>query len=152
VDVRDSKLKTAKVFGATHTVNAKKESDPIKKVNEITDGRGADCVIIAVAGLNILRQGFLMSARDGTAVVIGHGHGEQLSAFTPTDFMGGRKLTGSAMGAVRLRLDVPRLIELYQVGRLKLDELVSGHYPFDRINEALESSEKGEAIRNVIMF
>jgi Zn-dependent alcohol dehydrogenase len=66
--------------------------------------------------------------------------------------MRGRKLTGSAMGAVRLRIDVPRLIELYKIGRLKLDELVSGHYSFERINEALESSEKGEVIRNVIMF
>jgi len=152
IDVRDSKLERAKVFGATHTINAKGESDPIKKVQEITYGRGADFVIVAVAGIEILRQGFLMSAPDGTTVVIGHGHGEQLSAFTPTDFMRGRKLTGSAMGAVRLRIDVPRLIELYKTGRLMLDELISGHYPFEQINEALESSEKGEVIRNVLMF
>jgi len=152
VDVRDSKLETAKVFGATHTVNSKTEKDPIKKVQELTYGRGADYVIVAVAGIEILRQGFLMSAPSGTTCVIGHGHGEQLSAFTPTDFMRGRKLTGSAMGAVRLRIDVPRLIELYEIGRLKLDELVSGHYPFEKINEALASSEKGEVIRNVIMF
>ena len=152
VDVRDSKLERAKLFGATHTVNSKNESDPIKKVQEFTYGHGADFVIVAVAGIEILRQGFLMSAQDGTTVVIGHGHGEQLSAFTPTDFMRGRKLTGSAMGAVRLRIDVPRLIELYKIGRLKLDELISGHYPFAQINEALESSEKGEVIRNVLMF
>jgi Zn-dependent alcohol dehydrogenase len=152
VDVRGSKLERAKIFGATHTVNSREESDPIKKVQEITYGRGADSVIVAVAGIEILRQGFLMSAPDGTTVVIGHGHGEQLSAFTPTDFMRGRKLTGSAMGAVRLRMDIARLIELYRVGRLKLDELISGHYPFEQINEALESSEKGEVIRNVLMF
>jgi S-(hydroxymethyl)glutathione dehydrogenase/alcohol dehydrogenase len=152
VDVRDSKLETAKDFGATHTVNAKTENDPVRKVHELTYGRGADNVIVAVAGIEILRQGFMMSARDGTTVVIGHGHGEQLSAWTPTDFMMGKKLTGSAMGAVRLRIDVPRIIELYQAGRFKLDELVSGHYPLEKINEALESSEKGEAIRNVIMF
>jgi S-(hydroxymethyl)glutathione dehydrogenase/alcohol dehydrogenase len=56
------------------------------------------------------------------------------------------------MGAVRLRIDIARLIELYKAGRLKLDELVSGHYPFDKINEALQNSEQGDAIRNVIMF
>ena len=64
----------------------------------------------------------------------------------------GKKLTGSAMGAVRLRLDIARLIELYKIGRLKLDELISARYPFEKINEALESSEKGDAIRNVILF
>lgn len=152
VDVRDSKLETARAFGATHTVNAAAEKDAVEKVREITYGRGADFVIVAVAGIEILRQGFLMSAQTGTTVIIGHGFGEQLTAFSPLDFMGGRKLTGSAMGAVRLRTDVPRLIELYQSGRLKLDELISGHYPFEKINEALESSEKGEVIRNVIVF
>jgi S-(hydroxymethyl)glutathione dehydrogenase/alcohol dehydrogenase len=152
VDVRDSKLERARLFGATHTVNAAKESDPIKKVFELTYGRGADYVIVAVAGIEILRQGFMMSARDGTTCVIGHGHGEQLSAWTPTDFMSGKKLTGSAMGAVRLRIDVPRIIELYRAGRFKLDELVSGHYPFEQINEAIKSSEQGEVIRNVLMF
>jgi Zn-dependent alcohol dehydrogenase len=152
VDVRDNKLEWAKNFGATHMVNARKEKDPIQKVFELTYGRGADTVIVAVAGIEILRQGFMMSARDGTTVVIGHGWGEQLSAFTPTDFMMGKKLTGSAMGAVKLRTDVPRIIELYNAKRLKLDELISGHYPFERINEALVSMEKGDVVRNVIMF
>ena len=152
VDVRANKLENARVFGATHTVNAKTEKDPIKKVQEITYGRGADTVIVAVAGIETLRQAFMMSARDGTTCIIGHGWGEQMTAFTPLDFMGGKKLTGSAMGAVRLRLDVARIIELYKAGRLKLDELVSGHYRFDQINEALASSEQGDVIRNVIMF
>ena len=152
VDIRDSKLETAKAFGATHTVNSKKEKDPVKKVQELTYGRGADFVFQVVAGIDILRQAFMMSAQNGMTVVIGHGHGEQLSAFTPTDFMRGRKLTGSAMGASRLRMDITRLIELYRMGRLKLDELISGHYPFEQINEAIESSDKGEVIRNVIMF
>ncbi len=152
VDVLDSKLENAKTFGATHTINAKTEKDPISKAFEITYGRGADCVIIAVAGLDILRQGFMMSSVEGATVIIGHGFGEQLSAFSPLDFMLGRKLTGSAMGATRPRLDIPRLIELYKNGRLKLDELVSGHYPFEEINEAIASMERGEAIRNVIMF
>ncbi|MBN1692724.1 MAG: Zn-dependent alcohol dehydrogenase [Dehalococcoidales bacterium] len=152
VDVRDGKLATAKVFGATHTVNAKTEKDPVKKVHEITYGRGADNVIVAVMGLDILRQGFMMSARDGTTVIVGHGYDEKLSDFSPLDFMMGKKLTGSAMGAVRLRIDIARLIELYKTGRLKLDELISGRYPFEKISEAFASSEKGDVIRNVIMF
>ncbi len=152
VDVLDNKLEQARTFGATHTINVKKEADPIKKAREITFGRGADYVIIAVAGLPILRQGFMMSAVDGTTCVIGHGHGEHLTDFAPVEFMSGRHMTGSAMGAARTRLDIPWLVELYQNGRYKLDELVSGHYSLDQINEAIASMERGEAIRNVIMF
>lgn len=152
VDILDSKLETAKAFGATHTINSKNEKDPIKAVHEITYGRGADYVFQVVAGIDILRQAFMMSARNGMTVVIGHGIGEKMTAFTPTDFMGGKRLTGSAMGAARLRMDIPRLIELYKAGKLKLDELISGHYPFEKINEAIAESEKGKDLRNVIMF
>jgi S-(hydroxymethyl)glutathione dehydrogenase / alcohol dehydrogenase len=44
------------------------------------------------------------------------------------------------------------LIDLYRQGRLKLEELISGRYPLDQINEAIESMERGEALRNVIML
>lgn len=56
------------------------------------------------------------------------------------------------MGSSRLSVDVPRLVDLYQQGRLKLDELITHRYPLERINETIESMERGEAIRNVIVF
>jgi S-(hydroxymethyl)glutathione dehydrogenase / alcohol dehydrogenase len=152
VDVLDSKLETARYFGATHTINVKQESDPLKKAYELTYGRGADYVIIAVAGIDILRLGWTMSSRMGTTVIIGHGWGEKMSAFTPVEFCSGRTLTGSAMGAVRPRIDIPRIVELYRAKRLKLDDLVSGHFAFEQINEAMASMEKGNVIRNVLMF
>ena len=37
-------------------------------------------------------------------------------------------------------------------GRLLLDELVTNRYPLDQINEAFASVNKGEALRNVIVF
>ncbi|MGD1120289.1 MAG: zinc-binding dehydrogenase [Dehalococcoidales bacterium] len=152
VDILDSKLETAKQFGATHTVNVKKVKDAIAEIKKLTYGRGADYVIEASAGIDILRQAWLMAQPTGTVTVIGHGTGEKMEAWTPVEFCGGRVLTGSAMGAVRSRLDIPRIIELYQAGRLKLDELVSGHFKFDQINEAIKSMEKGDVVRNVLMF
>jgi S-(hydroxymethyl)glutathione dehydrogenase / alcohol dehydrogenase len=152
IDILDSKLETAKIFGATHCINTRNVKNLLEEVKKLTYGRGADYVILAVAGIELLRQGFLMSAQTGTTVVIGHGTGEKLEAFAPREFCQGRTLTGSAIGAVRSRLDIPRIIELYQAGRLKLDELVSGHFRFDQINEAIASMEKGDVIRNVLMF
>ena len=49
-------------------------------------------------------------------------------------------------------MDIPRLVELYQAGRLKLDELITARYPLEQINEAIEAMERGEALRNVIVF
>ena len=59
---------------------------------------------------------------------------------------------GSKMGSTRLRLDVPKLVELYQHGKLKLDELISSRYPLEEINAAIAAVNGGEALRNVIVF
>jgi Zn-dependent alcohol dehydrogenase len=155
VDVLDSKLETAQAFGATHTVNSKKVNNPIEAVYKLTDGRGAQYVFVVVAGTSILRQAFFMSAYNGITVILGHGFREYLSDFQPTDFVGsGRTLTGCAMGGIRFntRIDIPRIIELYQAGIYKLDDLISGRYSLEQINEAIESVEKGKALRNVIMY
>ncbi len=152
VDIIDNKLEMAKSFGATHIINSQSEKDPVKRIGEITNFRGADFVVVAVAGIEILRQAFSMSARNGMTIVIGHAGREFMTSFDATEFVGGKMMTGSAMGVTRPRLDIPRLIDLYQNGRLKLDELVSRHYPFSQINTAMEDSSKGDALRNILIF
>jgi Zn-dependent alcohol dehydrogenase len=51
-----------------------------------------------------------------------------------------------------LTIDVHKLIDSYLAGVFKLDEQITGRYPLEQINEAIESVERGEAIRNVIIF
>ena len=40
----------------------------------------------------------------------------------------------------------------YRQGRLKLDELITGRYALDDINDAIDSVVRGDALRNVIVF
>jgi S-(hydroxymethyl)glutathione dehydrogenase / alcohol dehydrogenase len=152
VDVLDSKLETARTFGATHTVNIKKVKDPIKAVMEMTSGRGADYVFVTVGSVDAIRQGFSMCGVMGMTVIVGLAGGN-LASITPFDFIFTEKiLTASGGGSIRSSIDIPYLISLYQSGKLKLDELISGHYPLARINEAVDSLKKGEALRNIITF
>ncbi len=153
VDVLDNKLEAARKFGATHTINVKKESDPVMAAYKITSGRGADYVFVTVGGKVPLRQGFMMSGFRGVTVIIGHSGEDTLADFEPTDFIGGqRMLMGSGAMSARALVDIPRLVSWYQIGRFKLDELISGRYPLEKINEAIESTERGEALRNIIIF
>lgn len=151
IDILDNKLEAAKDFGATHTINSRKESDPIKKVWELTSGRGADYVFIAVGGVDLVRQGFMMSGFRGMTVIIGHHGDDTLTGWQPTDLFS-RFLTGGGLMNARIRLDIPRLLDYYLAGRLKLDELITGHYPLEGINEAIESMLQGKEVRPVIMF
>jgi len=153
VDISDTKLEAARTFGATHTINSKKE-DAVKAVKELTNGRGADYVFVAVGGNTILAQGFSMSSPAGMTVIIGvPSRDEGIVSLPIRDFIKDERiLTGGYMGSVNLQVDMSRLVNLYLEGRLKLDELITNRYPLEKINEAIESSASGEALRNVIMF
>jgi NDMA-dependent alcohol dehydrogenase len=152
VDLLDNKLEAARVFGATHTINAMRQ-DALAAVLELTEGRGADCSFATVGSAVAITQASQMIRKGGTAVVVGMPSNADaeftLNAHGLTE---GRTIVGSLMGSARLSVDVPKLVALYQQGRLKLDELISGRYPLDKINDAIESMERGEALRNVIQF
>lgn len=152
VDTLDAKLKIAEKFGATHTVNARQD-DAVEAVKKLTGGRGADYVFVTVGSTAAIKQGFSMAGTRGTTVIVGLPPVTETLSFATMDFMRSeRTLTGCFMGSVNLHVDIPKLIALYKAGKIKLDELITARYPLERINEAIESAERGEAIRNVIVF
>ncbi len=152
VDVLEEKLKMALRFGATHTVQAT-SPDSIASVRQICSGRGADYAFVTVGSIAAIRQGFAMSGRRGKTVIIGLPPAKETMSLSPLEFIASeRSLMGGFMGSANLKVDIPRLITLYKNGHLKLDELITKRYPFDEINEAIASTERGEGLRNVIVF
>ena len=152
VDISDDKLETSKTFGATHTVNSK-SVDAIEEVMKLTGGRGADYVFVTVGSAAAMEQGFNMSAQNGMTVIVGLPNVKDTLTFGVFPFIKGeRVLTGSFMGTTRLQIEIPKLVNLYQAGVLKLDELISNRYPLEEINKAIDEVLRGEVMRNVIMF
>ena len=152
LDISDAKLEAARAFGATHTVNPAAE-DAAAAVRAVTGGRGADYVFVTVGSVTAMEQGVGLLRRSGTMVIVGMPAAGAKVAFEALGLAdNGHRVVGSKMGSTRLRVDVPKLVELYQQGRLKLDELITRRYPIDRINEAFAEVNRGEALRNVIVF
>ena len=152
VDVSDAKLQAARDFGATHTVNAKRE-DVRQAVQGLTDGRGADYVFITVGRREAIEQGIGLMRRAGTVVIVGMPPVGTKIVFEPADIAeDSLRILGSKMGSTQLQTDVPKLIDLYLQGDLKLDELITARYPLEEINEAIAAVHEAEALRNVIVF
>lgn len=152
VDILDNRLSAAMDFGATHTVNAARK-DAVETVRKIASGRGADYVFVTVGSVDAIQQGLSMSASRGMTVIIGLPPVKDKLSISPIELIvTERALVGGFMGSINLKMDIPLLVTLYQEGRLKLDELITGRYTLETINEAIESTEKGEGIRNVILF
>jgi S-(hydroxymethyl)glutathione dehydrogenase/alcohol dehydrogenase len=154
VDTRDSRFKMAEKFGATHIVNAK-GNEAIEAVKKLTGGRGAEYVFVSRGNVNAIKEGFLMSSPHGMTVMLGLPSITDILSFEriSLEFIRlERTLTGSFMGSTNIHTDIPKLVAAYKAGKLKLDELITKRYPLEKINEAIEASEQGDSIRNVIMF
>lgn len=152
VDVSDAKLQAARACGATHAVNPSHE-DVAGVVRALTGGRGVDHVLVTVGAKAAVEEAPGLLRRGGTMVIVGIPASGVRAAIDPGAIAhGGQRILGSKMGSARIAVDVPRLAELYLAGRLKLDELISGRYPLEQINDAIGSARSGDALRNVIVL
>jgi Zn-dependent alcohol dehydrogenase len=151
VDVVGGKLESARQLGATHAIDASKE-DPVAEIRRITR-RGADFTFVAVGDARAVAQAAEALAPGGTCVVIG---APATGATVPLDVRplvtGERVIRGSSYGSARTREDLPRLVELYRGGRLKIDELITRRYGLDEANEAFRALAAGELPRGLIVF
>jgi len=151
VDVVGGKLESARRLGATHAIDASKE-DPVAEIRRITR-RGADFTFVAVGDARAVAQAAEALAPGGTCVVIGV---PATGATVPLDVRplvtGERVIRGSSYGSARTREDLPRLVELYRGGRLKIDELITRRYGLDEANEAFRALAAGELARGLIVF
>lgn len=150
IDVVDLKLELAQQFGATHAVNAAKE-DAVGTVRNISPG-GVDYAFEVIGRPETMRQAYDAVRRGGMAVVVGLAPvGAELS-IPAASLLSEKILTGSSYGGCRPRVDMPKLVELYLAGKLKLDELISRVYPLEGIGEAFEAMRAGEVARSIIKF
>jgi S-(hydroxymethyl)glutathione dehydrogenase/alcohol dehydrogenase len=152
VDMSDKKLEFARAFGATDTINPGTDGDPVGKVMMLTGG-GADYSFECIGLGATIQQAYNCIRKGGTAVVVG------VSKPTETVTLGAfmmpfqeKVLTGSMYGGARPSVDFPRLLDLYKVGRLKLDELVTATYSIDQAAQAFDDLVAGVNARGVIVF
>ncbi len=152
LDVVDAKLETARRFGATHALRAD-QPGVLEEVRRLSGGRGADFVFVAAGTRPAIAQAFGLASRSGAVVLVGI----PASGVTVEIDPGGiasdnQRILGSKMGGSHIQDDIPRLIGFYEQGVLKLDELITGRYPLERINDAIASTRRGEALRNVLVL
>lgn len=149
VDKDPGKLELARRFGATDTVLA--EADTAKKIQSMTSG-GVHYSFECIGLKPTTEMCFSMLRPGGTATIIGMiPVGTKIELHGP-DFLREKRIQGSMMGSNRFRVDMPRLVDFYQQGKLHLDEMISGRLKLEQINEGFAALAKGGVARNVIEF
>ena len=152
VDMSEEKLAMAREFGATGGVLATADK-PWKEAAAQAGGQLADVVIVSVGSIPAYNSAPRFLGRKGRLIMAGMNHAGETASYDPSVIASlGQHMIGTKMGDPLLSRDIPWLVELYGQGRLKLDELVSGTYRLDQINEAIADTKTGKAKRNVIVF
>jgi S-(hydroxymethyl)glutathione dehydrogenase/alcohol dehydrogenase len=153
IDMLDNKLQMAKDFGATTLVNAS-EGDPVSKVMELTGQRGVDVAFEVIGLKQTIEQTLMMTRRGGEAVLVGVPRMEvmlELPAFFGVVLMA-KTIKGCWYGSSNVQQDVPKLLQYYKEGKLKLDELISRRIGVDEVNDAFRAMDAGEVARSVINY
>jgi S-(hydroxymethyl)glutathione dehydrogenase/alcohol dehydrogenase len=151
VDTAAWKLDLAKRLGATDVIDAA-GGNPVPAVVEMTSG-GVDYAFEAIGMPATIRQAVRMTRKGGTTVMIG-----VVPAGTSVELPGAdivlreKTILGCMMGSNRFRTDMPRYVELYRSGQLRLDEMISARLPLQQVNDALDALRHGTAARSVLVF
>ena len=152
VDLDDAKLEQAREFGATDTVNSR-ETDPVERIRELTDGNGADVVIDAVGRPETFRHAFYARDLAGRAVLVGVPTPEMTLELPLLDVFGrGGALKSSWYGDCLPERDFPMLTDLYLQGRFPLAEFVSERIGIGEVDAAFEKMGRGEVLRSVVVL
>lgn len=151
IDRIASKLELARTYGATDVVDGT-QGNVVEQVMAMTGGRGVDHVLECIGLKQTIEEGFTMLTKGGTETIVGAARFDLKVELPALAFLREKKVQGSMMGGVRNTIDIPRYIDLYMDGRLKLDEMISRRRPLSEINEAFDDMHTGTLARSVITF
>jgi Zn-dependent alcohol dehydrogenase len=150
VDPLETKHEVARRFGATHAATPD-GADEMR--NLLTGGQGFDYAFEVVGRSATIRAAWQLAGRGGDVIVVGAGAADDTVQFNAFELLfEGKSLKASLYGGSNLRRDVPRLADLWRSGHLDLEGLITRRIRFEDLNDAIATLERGDAIRQVVLF
>jgi len=154
VDPVEFKREQALRFGATHAYSSLEEA--AGEVANLTAGAMCDVVICAFGRMlgNLLEPALTLTAKGGTCVLtsVAPISENQVTMNMFMMAMMNKQLRGCMYGSQSPRVQIPRLLDLYRSGSLKLDELVTKTYSLDQVNDGYADLEAGRILRGALVF
>lgn len=140
VDIMQKRLEKALELGATGVINSK-ETDVLKEVERLTDGKGAD-LVIETAGMEITtRQAIHIAKKGATIVLVGYSKSGEMTL--PLSLALDKELTFKTV--FRYRHIYPMAIEAVASGKVNLKGIVTNIFDFDDIQNAMDNSVQDKA-------
>lgn len=145
-----ARREAAKALGATDFVDPTRD-DVVARAREVSPV-GVDYAFECAGRAALVETGIAAARNGGTIVCVGAPPIEEsitiapAAAFTISE----KKLLGCTLGSVNSLRDIPRLVALWQAGRLDLDALVTARRPLEEVNDALDALRESRGVRTVL--
>lgn len=134
IDIHDQKLEMSTWFGATDIINTN-QGDSIKEIGNV------DVFVDCTGNVSVVEQGYSIAKKT---ILVGQPRCEQnLILYNMRQHYCGKILMDSQGGLTNPTVDIPRYLELYRRGILKLDNLITDKYPLEQINDAIDAVKSG---------
>ncbi|MFD1814091.1 NDMA-dependent alcohol dehydrogenase [Rhodococcus gannanensis] len=154
IDPIEFKRKQALDFGATHTYASVDEA--MAELPDLTWGKMAQVTIITVGEIHgeHIQQALSLTGKGGQVIVTGMGNFAaptvDLNLFELTLLQ--KRVQGAIFGGVGPRTQIPKLLDLYRTGNLKLEELVTTKYRLEDINQGYQDMFDGKNLRGLVVY
>ena len=152
IDLNSDREKLGCEFGMTDFINPRDTGDVSEAIIELTGG-GVDYSFECIGNTTTMRQALECTHKGwGESFIIGvAGAGQEIST-RPFQLVTGRSWKGTAFGGARGRSDVPKIVDWYMNGKIKIDPLITHTMPLEDINRAFDLMHEGKSIRSVVLF
>lgn len=154
VDLVEFKREQALKLGATHAAASIDEAK--KLVSDLTLNVMADAVIVTVGVLKgtLFMELHDLVAKGGIIVSTAVARLDDTTIHLPIPYfmMSSKRISGSVLGNINPRWDIPRLCEMHRRGELKLSEMITQRYSLDEVNQGYADMHAGKNIRGIIEF
>ena len=152
VDTNPAKEAFARQFGATHFIcPTGPDFDLVAAVKEI-EPNGVNHVFECVGSTALIRTATDLLDWGGQLILLGVPKMGSEASFVVNTMYNDKSIMGCRYGSARPQYDVRLMVDLYQAGRLKLDELVSATYPLESFQTALDELHDGKLARGVLVL
>jgi S-(hydroxymethyl)glutathione dehydrogenase/alcohol dehydrogenase len=150
VDPVPGRREAARRFGATDPIDPA-ATDVIGRTLELT-GVGADYAFDAVGRAHLVQTALAACRNGGTTVAVGAAPIDEAITIAPAAMftLSEKKLMGCTLGSCHSARDIPRLIALWQAGRLDLEGLVTARRPLAEINDGMQDVRESRGIRTIL--
>jgi S-(hydroxymethyl)glutathione dehydrogenase/alcohol dehydrogenase len=152
VDTNPAKRAMAESFGMTHFINPNDCDNVVQEIIRITGG-GVDYSFECIGNVQVMRQALECCHKGwGESIIIGVAPAGAEISTRPFQLVTGRVWRGSAFGGAKGRRDVPKIVDWYMDGKIRIDEMITHTMPLKDINRAFDLMHSGESIRSVVTF